>query len=87
MSLALAIWIPLAGALVIALTGRYPNLRETVTLVTAVVLALVVFGIAPTVYDGGRPSLTLGEPLPGLAIAFTVEPLGMLFAGLASLCR
>ena len=33
---------------------------------------------------GGRPGVTLAEVLPGITIAFTVEPLGMLFAALAS---
>ncbi len=31
-----------------------------------------------------RPAVRLLEPVPGLAIAFTVEPLGMLFALIAS---
>jgi multicomponent Na+:H+ antiporter subunit D len=34
--------------------------------------------------DGGRPSIEVSEVMPGLSIAFTVEPLGMLFAALAS---
>ena len=81
-----ALLIPLAGALGIGLAGRYlgPNLRETVTFVTALSLAAVVWQIVPIVYAGGRPALMLVEILPGIEIAFTVEPLGMLFAALAS---
>ncbi|MEE4173697.1 MAG: monovalent cation/H+ antiporter subunit D family protein [Xanthomonadales bacterium] len=83
--IALALLIPLAGSLGIALTGRFPNLRETVTLVTAVTLMLVVWSLLPQVFDGGRPSLAVWEMMPGFEIAFTVEPLGMLFAALASM--
>ncbi len=81
----IALILPLAGALGIALAGRVSaNLRETVTLVTASGLALTVWQIVPEVMAGGRPGVTLAEVLPGIEIAFTVEPLGMLFAALAS---
>lgn len=80
-----ALIIPLAGALGIALTGRWPNLRETVTLVTAVSLMACVWSLFPSVFAGDRPSLDVGEMMPGFEIAFSVEPLGMLFAALASM--
>ncbi len=76
--------VPLAGAVLIVLTGHSPNLRETATLATAGVLLWLVVSLIPEVAAGGRPSVTLGEMLPGLAIAFTVEPLGMVFATIAS---
>jgi multicomponent Na+:H+ antiporter subunit D len=80
-----AIGLPLAGALAIALAGRVsPNLRETATLVTAAALIWVVWGLLPTLMAGGRPSVELSQVMPGLMIAFKVEPLGMLFAALAS---
>ncbi len=76
--------VPLAGALLISLAGRLPNLRETITLVTAAVLLAVVLTLLPLVMAGERPSLVLFSLLPGLDIAFQVEPLGMLFALIAS---
>lgn len=85
MLIALALLLPLAGALLIGLVGRWPNLRETVTLVTAAALMGCVWSLLPEVYAGGRPSLLVGEMMPGFTIAFKVEPLGMLFAALASL--
>ncbi len=39
---------------------------------------------AARVYQGERPALHLAEVLPGIDIAFQVEPLGMMFAALAS---
>jgi multicomponent Na+:H+ antiporter subunit D len=81
---AIALWIPLVGAVLIAVTGRFPNLRETVTLVTAAVLAVVVLGLVPDIMGGARPTVTFAEPLPGITLGFRVEPLGMLFASIAS---
>ena len=80
-----AIGLPVTGAFAIALAGRIgPNLRETVTLLTAVALIWVVWGLLPTLMEGGRPAVEVSQVMPGLAIAFRVEPLGMLFAALAS---
>jgi multicomponent Na+:H+ antiporter subunit D len=80
-----AIGIPLVGALAIALAGRIsPNLREAATAVTSISLIWVVWGLLPLLMDGGRPSVEVSQVMPGLSIAFTVEPLGMLFAALAS---
>ena len=80
-----AIALPLVAAFAIPLAARGgANLRETVTLVAAAALAWTVWGILPDVLAGGRPSLRLGQIMPGIEIAFLVEPLGMLFAALAA---
>lgn len=76
--------VPATGAAGIALAGRWPNLRETVTLVTAALLFTCVLGLLPTVLAGGIPQLFVLEMLPGIALGFRVEPLGMLFALVAS---
>ena len=81
----LALCIPLATAVGIQIAGRVSdNLRETVTLAGAASLIWVVWGMLPGLFAGERPALTATEILPGIAIAFEVEPLGMLFAALAS---
>jgi multicomponent Na+:H+ antiporter subunit D len=79
-----AVLVPIAGAVLIALLSRAPNLREGVTLITSVVLLLCVVSLLLDVLDGARPAITLFEVLPGLSIAFDVEPLGMLFALVAA---
>ena len=79
-----AVALPAAGAVGIALAGRRPNLREGVTLATAALLFSVVASLVPAVLAGARPGVALFEPMPGLAVAFAVEPLGMLFALVAS---
>lgn len=76
--------LPLLGAFGIALAGRLPNLREGVTLTTAIALFACVLSLLNPVLAGERPQLLLMQMLPGLDIAFRVEPLGMLFALIAS---
>ena len=80
----LALALPLIATVLTGLFGKRPNLREMFTLLTAGALFLVVASLAPEVFAGGRPAVTLFEVMPGLAMAFTVEPLGMLFALVAS---
>lgn len=76
--------VPVLGSVLISLSGRRPNLREGITLATALTLLLITALLLPTVLAGGRPGLRLWTLLPGLEIAFKVEPLGMLFALIAS---
>jgi len=83
-AIVMALALPLCGMPVIALVGRNPNLREAVTLATAVVTFGVVLTLLPDVMQGGRPEVVVAQMLPGLALAFKVEPLGMLFALVAS---
>ena len=78
-----ALLIPLAGAVAIAVCGRRPNLRETATLVTAVLL----FGLVAALVlreELTREPVVLVETLPGLSLALAAEPLGLLFALVAS---
>ncbi len=81
----LALGIPAAGAVGIALTGRAPNIREAVTLVTAGALFwVVVIRLLPMVLAGERPEALLVTAFGEIDIAFRIEPLGMLFACIAS---
>ncbi len=83
-ALALTLLVPLAGAVLIVLAGRWPNVRETVTLLTALTLFGLVASMAPEVMQGARPAFTWIETLPGVPLEFEVEPLGMLFGLIAS---
>lgn len=84
-ALLLTLALPALAAIGIALTGRRPNLRESVTLAASGLLFLSVASLLPAVLDGARPAVTLTEWLPGLTLALQAEPLGMLFALVASL--
>ena len=79
-----ALTIPLLGALVIPLFHQSPNARESVTLITASALALTVWSLLPHVLAGARPAAIDLAVVPGLNIAFQVEPLGLLFALVAA---
>lgn len=81
----LAIALPFLGGVGIALASARPNLREAVSLATAIGLAAVVWSLLPGVLAGARPEVELLTLMPGLAIRFAVEPLGAMFAALASL--
>ncbi|NKB58591.1 MAG: monovalent cation/H+ antiporter subunit D family protein [Alphaproteobacteria bacterium] len=80
----LALVIPLVGAVLILMSEGRPNQREFVTLTTAVCLFAVVVSLVPGVFHGDRPGITVWEMLPGLDIRFEIEPLGMMFACIAS---
>ncbi len=82
--LPLVLIIPALTAAAIVLLSHAPNLREGATLVGAATLFFVVLQIFLAVGEGARPELTLAAVAPGLAIGFRVEPLGALFALLAS---
>ena len=79
-----ALAIPFAGAVLIPIFHRLPNLRETVTLLTALGLFLTVLGLSGPIFVGSRPEVLNLEVVPGLSLAFKVEPLGLLFALVAS---
>jgi len=79
-----AICLPVLGAVLICLTGSKPNVREAVTLTTAIALFGLVLIVFSSVASGGRPEVTLIEMFPGLSLSFKVEPLGAVFGIIAS---
>ncbi len=83
-ALQLGLLLPLGGALLTALLGKRPNLRETGTILVGLATFTSVASLTPAVLGGARPGVEWLEVLPGLAIGFRLEPLGMLFALIAS---
>jgi len=77
---AVALLAPAAAALLIPLAHKNANVRESITLLAAALLAAVVWSLLPSILGGARPTFTVLEVLPGVSLAFAVEPLGMLFA-------
>ncbi|MGB5440375.1 MAG: proton-conducting transporter membrane subunit, partial [Gammaproteobacteria bacterium] len=77
--------LPLVGAAGIIVTRHTPDVREGVTLLTSSLIAIFVVMIAARFMDGEVFAFSLMEPLPGIAIAFEIEALGMLFALVAGL--
>ncbi|HJO05282.1 MAG TPA: proton-conducting transporter membrane subunit [Acidobacteriota bacterium] len=79
-----AVGLPLVGAGLVVALHRWPNLREAASLTTGGALLTVVLTLLPVVQAGGRPEANAVEVMAGLWMAFKVEPLGMLFALVAS---
>ncbi len=72
--------IPFVGALAIALAHQHPKLRDGLGWLASIAFFIAVAGhIGPTL-SGQGATQTLSELLPGVSIAFAVEPLGLLFA-------
>jgi len=81
----LALGVPFLGSLFGLFSGPgSANVRDGITVISAVILFSIVWTLIGIVDGGARPSVTLLEMLPGLSITFTLEPIGMLFAGIAS---
>jgi multicomponent Na+:H+ antiporter subunit D len=80
----LAVFLPVAGALAVLALGKWPNLREGATLVTSTALFLVVYAMVDPVRAGAASDVTLAQVIPGIRLALSVEPLGLLFALVAS---
>ena len=76
--------IPLAASVTNILFRNSPNLRDGLTLAASVATFLTVLSILSAVGNGTTEALVLFEVLPGLDLAFNVEPLGLLFAIVAS---
>lgn len=81
----LAFAIPLFAAAATLAVGRMPDVRETLTLLAGVGLAIITISLAMRTGQGAPPELVVARPLAGLEIAFRLEPIGALFAVMASL--
>src|SRR3989304_9581478 len=77
--------LPGAGAVFIALAGeRHRNLREAITLSTAVLLFIAVLLLYQGIDNDTHLVVEIIEPVAGLSLALYVEPLGLLFGLICS---
>lgn len=84
-AIGLAVLAPLIGAVAIRLLDKKPDFREAATIITALAtFALTLFSYSQATEPGFGRTLTLVELFGGLTLAFAAEPLGMLFALIAS---
>jgi multicomponent Na+:H+ antiporter subunit D len=68
----------------ILISGRTPNVREAWTFVAAFAKFFIILSMVPAVLRGTEIVCTVAEVIPGIAIQFRVDALGMLFALVAS---
>ncbi len=79
----LAILIPLLGGLLILIFHNHSQLREISSIATGIVLFIYVLQLLYS-YENGLATHNLLNITPNLFIAFYIEPLGLIFASLAS---
>jgi multicomponent Na+:H+ antiporter subunit D len=82
--LLLAVLAPLAGAAAVMATGKRPNVRETMSFLSAVTLFGLVASLAPQVLAGKTLVYRVCELLPGLSVGLRADALSMVFALAAS---
>jgi len=83
--LILSLLVPAAGTVFILLLRSRPNAREAASLTAATLLFLIVCGIYRDASSGAPTGeVVLAEPIPGITLALSAEPLGVVFALVAS---
>ena len=80
-----SIALPFLAPFLITALHRWPNLRETASLFISGSLFLLVYSLYKDTLQQPAISIDIAEPLPGLTISFEAEPLGLVFALVASL--
>ena len=80
----LAVIVSLVAVIPIVLSNTRPNIREGWTFAAGIIKFLIVASMVPVILGGTTINYTLLEVLPGIAIRFRVDSLGLLFALVAS---
>ena len=76
--------VSLLAAILITLSGRRPNLRESWTVMAAFVMFAITLSMLPDVLQGKYPGVNLFAISPGISLALKVDPLGIIFGLSAS---
>ncbi len=70
--------------MLVVLTGKHPNLRETCSFIAAAVLFAIVASLVPDVWAGSKLSYHLFQILPGISVSLRADSFSMIFALVAS---
>ncbi|WP_256287910.1 cation:proton antiporter [Halobellus inordinatus] len=79
-----AVLLPAIGILTIVASHRRPNVREGFTILTALGTFGLVASLVPATLAGTTHVSRLGTFVPGIDLTLSADPLGMIFALLAS---
>jgi len=82
--LLLTLLVPFLAAPGILALRRRPNPREALSVVTAIVTFVFSASLLPSVFTGSSPEVVVFRVAPGLAVHLRADPLGLLFATVAS---
>ena len=80
----LPIGITIVTSLLIAVSGKRPNVREFWSVAGAILTFLSVMAMVPTIWQGGRIVYTLSEIAPGISLNFRVDALSLIFGIVSS---
>ncbi len=80
----MAVLVSLLATVLIVLSSRWPNVRETWTIMAAVAMLGMTLSMLPDVLNGNYPEVTLFAISPGVFLALRVDSLGIIFALSAS---
>ncbi len=80
----LAVLVSSVATILIIYSGRNPNRREFWTILAGVIKFSIVVSMFPLIMSGHDIEYTVFRILPGVALAFRVDALGLLFAASAS---
>jgi len=80
-----AVLVSFVAAGLILVSGRRPNLREAWTILASLSMFGLVASMVPAALDGEVLVTNLGTIVPGIDFVLRADPLGVLFASLASL--
>src|SRR3989304_545905 len=79
-----AIIVSLAAVPLILLSSRHPNIRDFWTVAASIIKFALVFLLLPGALTNRIAECTLWEVSPGIGLALKADPLGVLFALIAS---
>ena len=81
----IAIGIAFLAALLVSVSNKYPNIRETWSAIGSVTMFGVIISMVGGVLDGVTYEYTLFQLTDTIGLTMRVDPAGMIFAALASL--
>ncbi|MEW6426462.1 MAG: monovalent cation/H+ antiporter subunit D family protein [Thermodesulfobacteriota bacterium] len=82
--LVFALMAPLVGAVLVMLTGKRENVRESMSFVAAVAMFAIVASLIPDVRSGRMLIYPIFQILPGLSVTLRADAFSMIFAMVAS---
>ncbi len=80
----LPIGITIVTSLLIAVSGKRPNVREFWSVAGAILTFLSVMAMVPIIWQGGRIVYILSDIAPGISLNFRVDALSLIFGIVSS---
>ena len=81
----LAVGVSFIAAVLIAFSRRWPNLRETWSVIASVLKFAIILSMVPAVLAGDQYQWTLCQITDTVGLTLRTDPAGMIFAVLASM--